>query len=323
MRRILIITAVVQYLSSFCSQAVTLPFEQNDVEPFYSPELQVVWSATNKLPNTVKIFKVVPANFSASAVSNLTAMGGAVNHKLGWMNLYKPTDDRSPLENVPDKARAFELGMNLLAKLEIPIGELMSENGKVLAGYSPGTRTHMDKATHKAITEPCTMGVTFGRVLNGVVCFGQQVHIQFESQETVTQLEVRWNGVEANKTSVIATPDQIISWIKEGRARAHPVETTGQRWIRVADIKKVTIRQVNLCYDASPDWENTKKIPNYLYPYVAIQAEVEFSPDDHETVGISCPVIKEALSDAIRKSSEFNIFPSTLYEKLGRKKGGE
>lgn len=316
MQRTLIIMAVVQCLSSFCAQAVTLPFEQEDAEPFYTPKLQVVWAATNKLPATAKIFKVVPASFSPSAISNLTAMGGSADSKRGWMNLYRPTDARLPLEKVPDKVRAYELGTNFLAKLEIPVGELMSEGDKPVAWYSPGTRRHMDKATRKAITEPCSMGIEFRRVLDGVECFGQQVRIQFESQEAITQLEVRWHGMHPEKTCAVASPDQIISWIKEGRARAHPAETTGSRWIKVADIKKVTIRQVRLCYDA-------EESPNYLYPYAGIEVEVEFSPDDHETLGISCPVIKEALSSPARKTSEFNILPKSFFEKQPQQGGGE
>jgi hypothetical protein len=299
-----------------CAQAVTLPFEQEDAEPFYTPKFQVVWVATNKLPATAKIFKVVPASFSPTAISNLMAMGGSADAKLGWMNLYRPTDTHLPLEKVPDRARAYELGTNLLTKLEIQVGELMSEGGRPVAWYSPGTRGHMDKATRKTVTEPCTMGIQFQRVLDGVECFGQQVRIQFESQEAVTHLEVRWHGVQTHKICAVATPDQIVSWIKEGRARAHPVETTGSRWIKVADIKKVTIRQVRLCYDA-------EESPNYLYPYADIEVEVEFSPDDHETLGISCPVIKEALSRPARKTSEFNILPKSFFEKQPQQEGGE
>ncbi|MBE0541501.1 MAG: hypothetical protein IH623_08960 [Verrucomicrobia bacterium] len=237
------------------------------------------------------------------------------------MNLYKPTDGRLPLEKVPDKARAYELGMRLLAELEIPVGELMSEGGKPVAGYSPGTRGHMDKATRKMITEPCMVGVHFRRMLDGIECFGQEVRIQFESQEAITQLEVRWIGVQADKNCVVANPDQIISWIKEGRARAHPMETTGQRWIRVADIKKVTIRQARLCYDAEPDAENPEKFPDYLYPYLGIEAEIEFSPNDREILRISCSIIKEALSNPNRKTSEFNILPKTFFENEARREG--
>jgi len=310
-------------LSALCAQAGTLPFEQEYVEPFYAPKLQVVWAATNKLPTTARIFKVVAASFSPTSISNLTAIGGSADAKRGWMNLYNKTDSRLPLEKVPDKARAYELGTNLLAKLEIPVNELMAEDGRILAGYYPGTRGHMDKTTRKMITEPCTMGIQFRRMLDGIECFGQQVRIQFESQEAVTQLEVRWHGVLPDKTCTIATPDQIISWIKEGRARAHPIETTGSRWIKVADIKKVTIQQVRLCYDADPNWENPETFPNYLYPYAGIEVEVEFSPDDRETLGISCPIIKEALSSPARKTSEFNILPKSFYENEPQREGGD
>src|SRR5450759_618358 len=98
MRRTLVIVTVVQCLIALRAQAVTLPFEQEYVEPFYSPKLQVVWAATNKLPATVRIFKIVPANFSPTAISNLTAMGGSAVAKRGWMNLYRLTDDRSAME---------------------------------------------------------------------------------------------------------------------------------------------------------------------------------------------------------------------------------
>ena len=246
-------------------------------------------------------------------------MGGTADLKRGWMNLYRTTDASLPLANVPDQARAYELGTNILAKLEIPADELMSEGGKLRAGYYAGTRGRMDKTTRQMITEPRSMGIEFRRVLDGVECFGQRVRIQFESQETMTQLEVRWHGLQPETTNRVATTDQIISWIKEGRARAHPVETTGQRWIKVADIKKATVRQARLCYDADPRSENPEKYPNRLYPYVALEVEIEFSPGDVESLGVSCPIIAETVSRPICETGEFNIYPSTLNEKLSKR----
>lgn len=315
MRLILVTTAVVQGVLALCAHGVTLPFEQEYVEPFYAPKAKIVWAATNPLPVTARIFKVVPANFSPTALSNLAAMGGTADPKRGRMNLYRETDGNLPLEKVPDRARAYELGTNLLAKLEIPANEMMSDEGKPRAGYYAGTRGRMDKATRQMITEPRSMGVEFQRVIEGVQCFGQCVRIQFESQEAMTQLEVRWHGLQREKTCAVATTDQIISWIKEGRARAHPVETTGQRWINVADIKKATIRQARLCYDADP-------IQSRLYPYVGLEIEIEFSPGDTESLGVSCPIITEALSRPICETGEFNIYPSTLHEKLSKRESG-
>ena len=322
MRKILLITVIVQCLLVLRGQAVPLPFEK-DAEPFYSSTFQVVWAATNSLPATVGIFKVVPARFSATAVSNLTAMGGSVNLKRGWLSYDQPSGMDSALENVPDKVRAYELGTNLLAKLEIPIGELLLQDGKPAAVFSSGMRSHRDKATRKTISEPCSMGVEFRRTVDGLACFDQQVRFQFDSQEKLAQISARWLGLQPLKDCPMASPEQIITWIKEGRARAQSIETTGQRWVKVADIKKVVIRNIEICYDASPDWENPETPPTTLFPYAILSAEIEFSKDDHEMLGLFCPATTEAVSRAIRESSEFNILPRNFFEKQVQKGSGE
>jgi hypothetical protein len=322
MRKILLITVIVQCFLVLRGQAVTLPFEK-DAEPFYSSTFQVVWAATNSLPATVRVFKVVPARFSATAVSNLTALGGSVNLKRGWLSYDQPSGMDSTLENVPDKVRAYELGTNLLAKLEIPIGELLLRDGKPMAGFSPGWRTHRDKITRKAINEPSLMGVEFRRTVDGLACFDQQIRFQFEGQEKLTQISVKWLGLQPVKSCPTAAPEQIVAWIKEGRSRAQSIETTGQRWIKVADIKKVTIRNVEVCYDATPDWDDSELPATTLYPYAILSAEIEFSKDDHEMLGLYCPATTEAVSRVIRESSEFNILPRTFFDKQVQKGAGE
>ena len=316
-----ILTFILHSLCGLFMQAATLPFER-DGEPFYSSKFEVVWAATNQLPKTVRIFRVVPSNFSRSAVSYLESIGGFVAPKQGAMNFYKPGDVGMLLTNVPDKTRAYELGTNVLAIFGVPFSELENDNGRVRARFSPGTRGRFDRITRQHITEPHTMGVSFRRTVDGLRCNDQQVRLQYESRESLTQLEVRWHGLQPTKECVVLSSDQIISWIKEGHARAHAVETTGSRWIKVADIRKVTIRDIVICYNAAPDWRNDDKLPEHLYPYANIQSEVEFSSDDRETVWFSTPVIKEALSRPIRKDSEFNIYPSSFHEKQTREKGG-
>jgi len=124
MRRILIITVIVQCLFAPWVQAVTLPFERNS-EPFYAPKIKVEWAATNQLPKHLRIFKVGHANFSSTAISNISLMGGSADVKRGSMYLYKTIDYRTPLKNVADEVRAYEIGTSILAKLEIPFSDLM------------------------------------------------------------------------------------------------------------------------------------------------------------------------------------------------------
>jgi hypothetical protein len=281
----------------------------------------VVWAATNSLPDSVRIYKVVPSSFSPAAVSYLKSISGSISPNRGLMNFYKQSDLGTVLTNVPDKARAYELGTNLLTTLGVPFSELDSEPGRPRAWFSPGTRGRFDRVTRQRITEPCTMGVSFRRTIDGLQCNGQEVRFQFESMESLTQIHVCWHGLQSTKVCHVAAPDQIVAWIKDGYARAHAVETTGSRWIKVRDIKKVTVRYTVICYDATPDWRNDDKVPEYLYPFANLHTEVEFSSEDKEIVRISVPIVKEALSRPAQTDSEFNIYPSSLLEKLVRKPG--
>jgi hypothetical protein len=304
-------------------RAITLPFEGQYVEPFYTPKAEVVWAATNSLRLTVRVFKVAAANYSATAISNLTQLGGKADAKRGWMSFYQAMDEPRKLEGVPDKARAFELGTNLLARLEIPLTELETDGQSLKAGFRPGWRGRFDKATRQHVTEPCVMGVEFRRVLDGVLCYGQYVDMQFSSLETLTHLEVKWHGLSPVGSYDVASPEQIIAWIKEGRARAHPIETTGSRWIKTADINRVVIRNIQIVYDAGPNLGLSDSPPKYLYPCAGLLAEIEFSPGDVETLGLSCPITKAARCGLSRKTAEFNILPRDFNGSTRAPEGGE
>ena len=204
--RVSILIIIAQCWCNLLLPAVTLPFER-DGEPFYLSKFEIVWVATNQLPRTVRIYKVVPASFSPSAIGYLRGIGGSVDPKRGALNFYKPTDASQPLENVPDKSRAYDLGTNVLQNLGVPPSELETEAGRPTAWFSPGTRGHFDKVTRKQVVEPCTMGITFRRTLDGLRCNGQEVHLRYEAQESLTQLEVRWHGLQATEDCAVASPE--------------------------------------------------------------------------------------------------------------------
>ena len=158
------------------------------------------------------------------------------------------------------------------------------------------------------------MGIEFRRMIDGIPCGGQRVHFEFENEERLTRLEVRWHGLQTVKEQPVATKKEIVEWIKQGHARAQSVETTGSRWIKVSDIKKIIIRDVELSYDADRERDDTEKLPENLYPFAVITAEIEFSPKDSETLVLLCPVVESGLTQPIRKITEFNIFPSKQSE---------
>jgi hypothetical protein len=330
------------------SQAEHSSFDEKG-HPFYSKKIEFVWAATNELPATLRVFKPVPSAFSAHVVSNLVALSGFTDQdraiisddgeKLpknvlafrsqdekssliiapgGFANLYRPdlTGFKSPLEKVPDQKRAYELGLGILKRLEIPVDQLITKEGQQpKAWFYPGTRGYFDKAKKKFVEEPNVMGIDFRRKVDGISCFGQNIHIQFASHEKITQLEVNWAELQPVKTWPTASPEQIISWIKEGRSRVQSFAgPTDARMINVSDIKKVTIQDISIYYDADDREEAT----HFFRPYATIKAEAQLAPDDKETFYLFCPVIQDGLSRIAKKSDVFSVYPSKLRERQRR-----
>jgi hypothetical protein len=353
MKRALFILTIAQCLMAMSSQAARASFDEKGY-PFYSKKIEFVWTApTNQLPATLRVFKPVPSKFSANVISNLIRLSGFTDQDRtfktytgekfskdvlafrsqderssltiapgGFVNLYNPdlSDFKKPLEKVPDQKRAYELGLSILQQLEIPTNQLITkEDGQLKAWFYPGTRGCFDKTKGEFVTEPNVMGVEFRRKVDGIYRIRQHIHIQFENQEKITQLELHWADLQPVNTWPIASPEQIISWIKEGRARAQSLEGPMEaRWINVADIKKVTIQEVTIYYDAGDDEEAS----HYFYPYATLKAEAELSADDKETIWLFSPIIKDGLSRIAKKSDGFSVYPSTLREKQRQKEGG-
>ncbi len=338
------------------SQAARVWFDEKG-RAFYSKKIEIVWAAPiNQLAASLWVFKTVYTKFSPAVVSNLVTLGNFAGRdqkfvayngeKLskdilayrsqddrsyltiapahGFAELYNPdlSDFKEPLENVPGQARAFELGLELLKRLEVPTDSLITkDDGQLKAWFYPGTRGYMDKTKGEFVTEPNVMGVEFRRKVDGIYCVRQRVHMQFENREKLTQLQLHWAGLQAVKSWPVAPSEQMISWITEGRARVQSLEgPSDARWIHASDIKKLTIQEVSLYYDSGDDEEQASR---YLYPYATLKCEAEMGADDKETVWLFCPVIKDGLSRVAKKSDGFSIYPSVLRQKQIGKTGAE
>ena len=319
-------------------------------QPFYCEKLQVEWDvASNTLPATVAIYRVVPALFSPTAISNLVQLGSftprdrvrsfvlavvypkalafknsdetatlSIAPSLGTIEFSSEADSTAPLENVPTQTRAFELATNILNQLELPTGEFQTGGEyQPRAWFYPGTRGHRDKQTRKLIVEPCSMGIEFRRKLDNIPCDDERLHIEFESRERIRHLELHWHGVKPAKRCPVATKEQIMAWIKEGRARVFDAAVTGARGLSVCGIKRLTIKGMSLHYSPVTFYgeDGKERTVNRLYPYAVLDVEAELGPGDKEKFPLFCPVAAEGLNPTLRKSGGFAVFPSALHER--------
>jgi hypothetical protein len=348
----LFIALLVQFLLTTVLFGEEIPLDYIG-HPFYSPNLIVEWKlATNSLPATLRIFKIIDGSFSQTAISNLMRLGGfsetnrvrtdsrgdkipdnelcfrnfndrhflSIAPANGTVDLYTPDFSTAMPEGVPDQTRGIDLATDILKQLDIPTDQLIKTNGHFKTWCYPGEMTMYPKGA-EPITRRSSMGIEFRRMLDGIPCTVEDVHIDFERNEKITQLQIRWHGVKPSKPYPIASFDQMADWIKEGRARVNDLEgPIGGRFLQPAGIKKITVTGISLYYTGSSHFSARAgdDVPmSRMYPYGVLQADAELSPDDHETIWLFCPITKGALSSVSRKSDEygFGIYPSNLEEK--------
>jgi hypothetical protein len=319
--------------------------------PFYSKNLRVEWNlATNSLPATVRLFKIVPGNFSTMTISNLMKLGGfsETNRSLTGYNGYKlpadvlcyyngrdslvidsasgtvdldaPVSYKSLPEDVPDETRSFNFATNVLRQLEFPTGQLIKDGGRLKAWFYQEETTTYPKGS-EPITRRSRMKVEFRRMLDGIPSTLEDVDIDFAGQEKITSLEIRWPGIEPSKPYPVASTQKIAAWIKEGRARVQDLEgPDGVRLLQPSGIRQITIVGIKLYYtgssyfrDKTPDEVQASR----MYPYAVLKADAEINPDDHEMIWLFCPITASALSSVSTKKSPygFGIYPSKLNDK--------
>jgi hypothetical protein len=356
LKRTFFIALIIQFLLNAVVFAEGIPLDYIG-QSFYSKNLRVEWKlATNSLPATVHMFKIVEGNFSQTTISNLmqldnfseTNRGRSTytgekmpkdilcfrnsndRHSLtialanGTVDLYTPVFSTAMPEDVPDESRGFILATNILKQLNIPTDQLIKKDGHLKNWFYPGEMTRCPKGG-EPITRRDHMGVEFRRMLDGIPSTVDQIHIDFETHEQITQLQIRWHGIEPSKPYPVASAEQIADWIKEGRARVQSLEVAGPggRRLQPSDIRKITIVGITLEYTSTSYYssQTSDDVPmSRMYPYAVLQADAELNPDDHETIWLFCPITTGALSKVLRKTEQygFAIYPSNLEEKRMR-----
>jgi len=107
----------------------------------------------------------------------------------------------------------------------------------------------------------------------------------------------------------------MLKWIKEGRAVALSLSgPSNARYVRVADIRKLTITNLHRFYPYI-DKDNPG---DRIYPYAMLTATAEFGKNDEEQVMLFAPLISEALPPKRQPANAaFSIYPSRLRSRPG------
>jgi len=316
--------------------------------PFYAPALNVQWAApTNDLPRTVIVFHVVADERPEVTVSNLMEIGRfRLSDRVksfdpemrfpkdvyafraaddGRTLVYFPRQGKADFDNqsvfhgpgsdekvegVPDEAAALKLALRLLPQIGILTNEMVkTASGMVRCVFPAGSWGRTDKDSGREVSYVDRRGVGFTRSLDGKEVDGQRaVFVEFGNDAALGRLQVRWCTLRTKGSYPVATPSQILRWIREGRATVSSLSgPTGARYVRVADIRKLTVTSIQPRYPGM-DEDNP---PKFVYPYAFLTARAELGTNDSEQVFLYCPLIAEGLPKAQRPArADFSIYPS-------------
>lgn len=316
-------------------------------EPFYSKRIEILWAAnTEHLPSEFRVFRRVRKDFPSQVVSNLMALGpftesdrrkpdsGLIGRSSPWQVYalenasrylsFRPDTgmaffgDDSELDGggeVPDRDRTAELAIEMLDRFGVQKADLYKdENAQGPARYfMEHSGSGFDKSAGKLVHRVFARGVVFTCAINGVQATGLgagEMRFEFAGSSKLRKVELFDPGLRTVGRFRAATQDQIIQWIREGRARVGSYETTGQRRVNVAEIRKLTIKGVEPAYFfPQVDERGWREI----YPYLRLAAEATISETDVEDVYLACPAVSAGLPDALKITGEFAVHPSRLY----------
>lgn len=291
------------------------PFPGDNVEIVWGAPM-------NKLPTDLGIFKVLPAVFSQNVISNIVALGefkqpekvfaalqkaakgqtasyqeaetgkyisiSPERGRISYLNHRAKAGSREPAEGIPSKPKTLELALDLLEKFGISRTNLACkpESEDLLLLHIQEEHGSFDKSEGKVVKRTVMNGVMFYRAVNGVAfsgigpCGGAMV--RFGNYAKVCELEIVWRNLKLDRPVSIASQEQFIRWIKDGKANIEYGEGVDPR-----QIKKLAVTQIRPCYLGKSGID----IQKVVYPYAVLTATADMG-HTNVVVNLNCSIFK-------------------------------
>ena len=244
MSKVLILAATISGLGGV---AIAAPLAGDAFNP---GQVEVVWSVSPaSIPPAVWHYKNVPQSFSPAVISNLMALGdfrpsdavkgfswavaAAIRFENpnktrrltilpaeGWVeydNQEVRTGLKGPIEEVPDEAQAFRLGLLYLHKVGVDRSQLATKYGSSdLLVFATKRERGRVASTHRAGSpEVLSRGVSFVRRSDGAAFTGTGpaggFSVEFGNHARVAHLELVWR----NREPWQSCPVDSAPWMKQ------------------------------------------------------------------------------------------------------------
>jgi len=195
----------------------------------------------------------------------------------------------TPVMGVPTEQEALTRAVELLPKLGLREADLAHKNdGSELEHFNIVQKTgRIDREQKKLVETPTVRGVIFVRQVNGISFSGAGdfggLRVEFGNEGRIKELALTWRKLLPDKTNAVASPEQMLQFIKKGRAVI--------RWPQDADVaspvRKITFTHLRPYYYGSGG-DGPQRI---VLPYAMLTATAETSNTNY-SITLSCPLLK-------------------------------
>ena len=314
MKYLVVVLAIMISLTTGFSQTLSFKFGT----PFRRTDLDIRWKvATNKIPNRVWVYRLLPNSFSPDTVSYLKSLGSftdndrrrsnaggvlfakagsaknlSISFTIGAVEFqsakyYGPTN---LAKNVPPMSEIPALTKGFLREMGISVEDIVKQSDGAPEFHFSESATEYS-ANHTLITNITFRSVSFRRAVDGADWVGNNTggdcHVEFGEYGRPATISLSWRKLERYKEYPIGTHSAIIDSIRRGKAVQNmiPMDADPINW---ATVKSVTVMKAEICYYGGGPFAPS----DWLIPFVALWTTVDRGNEKID-VEIDSPIIDQ------------------------------
>jgi hypothetical protein len=285
------------------------PWKENGEAIPARADLDVRWEASNKFPQRVWIYQLLPNHFSPKIISNVMALcslstNDLIEHGSDGMSFQRAGDSRklsilfssgnihyevpepqySPTNlaiGVPPLRQLPQMATNVLRKLQIRFSDITGYYGTNNIEYSEPVHTeyYMKEGN---LTNIAYRSVLFRRKVDGMPVIGNFSGFNVGEHGQISKLSITWPNLKRVKSYPTVSQQKVINLLCKGEASRGPVPTNigGIDW---PNIKGVKIKMAVPSYEIAGD---------RLYPFLRLDVVVDTGHQSVE-IGMDCSLIDD------------------------------
>jgi hypothetical protein len=272
------------------------------------PNVEVVWKAGTNWPKSLRVFKATPRSFPAAMVSNAMALAAFGKQDMvvsnqsvirfqdgkadrwtraldilpanGQISYRVRTGLTGPAENVPSEEEVAKRAWEYSARLGFDRSQLIEKPEK------------RQNQTCEGSAEVCARGTFLTRLVDDCEINGMGFGLDLGSHGQIRAFYLLWPNLDDSASSPSATPEQVIAWLKQGRALPTVEELQDPATLKkLAGASKLTISKVILGYGEGRYGElPLGNAPQPISPFVILECTAEVGGDNIKCK-FYCPIL--------------------------------